>query len=66
MTRRFRGGLEILRDTRLGLGFWFVIEVKRRMGETADAELLHTDALLALYFLSAYRLPPDRDAPDAD
>jgi len=28
------------------------------MGETADAELLHTDALLALYFLGAYRLLP--------
>jgi len=50
----------LLRDTRLGLGFWFVIEVKRRMGETADAELLHTDALLALYFLGAYRLPPEK------
>jgi HEAT repeat protein len=48
----------LLRDTRLGLGFWFVIEVKRRMGETGDVELLHTDALLALYFLGAYRLPP--------
>ena len=59
MTRRFRGGLEILRDTRLGLGFWFIIEVNRRMGETADAELLHTDALLALYFLGAYRLPAE-------
>jgi len=56
----------ILRDTRLGLGFWFVIEVKRRMGETADAELLHTDALLALYFLGAYRLPRERDAFDAE
>ncbi|MGB2613657.1 MAG: MFS transporter, partial [Phycisphaerae bacterium] len=30
------------RDVRLGLGFWFVIEVKRRMGETSDPELLHT------------------------
>jgi hypothetical protein len=56
----------LLRDTRLGLGFWFVIEVKRRMGETADAELLHTDALLALYFLGSYRLPRERDASDAD
>ena len=49
----------ILRDTRLGLGFWFVTEVKRRLGETADAELLHIDALLALYFLSVYRMPPE-------
>ena len=56
----------ILRDTRLGLGFWFVIEVKRRLGETGDVELLHTDALLALYFLGSYRLLPDRDTPDAD
>lgn len=66
MTRRFRGGLEILRDTRLGLGFWFVIEVKRRLGETSDPELLHTDALLALYFLGAYRLPRERDEFGAD
>jgi len=47
------------RDARLGLGFWFVIEVKQRMGTISDPELLHTDALLALYFLSTYRLPTE-------
>jgi len=46
------------RDVKLGLGFWFALEVKRRMGATDDAELLHIDALLTLYFLSVYRLPP--------
>ena len=55
----------ILRDTRLGLGFWFVIEVKRRLGEASDPELLHTDALLALYFLGSYRLRPESDSSRA-
>lgn len=47
------------RDVKLGLGFWFIQEVRRRMGAVADEQLLHTNALLALYFLSVYRLPPD-------
>jgi len=47
------------RDAKLGLGLWFAREVGRRAGRTRDAELLHLDALLALYFLSAYRLPPE-------
>ena len=46
------------RDAKLGLGFWFVGEVKHLAVKTDDMELLHIDALLALYFLSAYRLPP--------
>jgi HEAT repeat protein len=54
------------RDVRLGLGFWFVTEVKRRLGETSEPELLHTDALLALYFLGTYRLLREREEPDAD
>ena len=54
------------RDVRLGLGFWFVLEVKRRLGETSDPELLHTDALLALYYLGTYRLPRERDEFDAE
>jgi len=44
-------------DFKLGLGMWFVTEVKQRMGQVGDPELLHANALLALYFLSAYRLP---------
>ena len=47
-------------DVRLGLGYWFVQETRRRMATIDDEELLHIDALLALYFLSVYRLPPGR------
>jgi len=43
------------RDAKLGLGFWFAMEAKRVMGHCDDAELLHIDALLGLYFLSSYR-----------
>ena len=46
------------RDAKLGLGFWFVQKIRSLMPNIKDPELLHTDALLALYFLSAYRLPP--------
>ena len=49
----------LARDVRLGIGFWFMQEVRRRMDGVKDPELLHADALLALYFLSAYRLPPE-------
>ena len=49
----------LARDVRLGIGFWFMQEVRRRMDAVKDPELLHTDALLALYFLSAYRLPAE-------
>ena len=47
------------RDVKLGVGFWFTREVKHLAAKTSDPELLHTDALLALYFLSTYRLPPE-------
>ncbi len=47
------------RDAELGLGLWFAREVRQRAGQTKDPELLHIDALLALYFLSTYRLPPE-------
>jgi hypothetical protein len=47
------------RDAKLGLGFWFVQKIRSLMDRITDRELLHTDALLALYFLSAYRLPPE-------
>jgi HEAT repeat protein len=50
------------RDARLGLGLWFVAEVKHRMGRVADPELLQIDALLALYFVSAYRPPMEPPA----
>lgn len=46
------------RDAKLGLGLWFAHEIKQRAGQITDSELLHIDVLLALYFLSAYRLPP--------
>jgi len=49
----------LARDVRLGIGFWFMQEVRRRMAGVKDPELLQTDALLALYFLSAYRLPAE-------
>jgi len=45
------------RDPKLGLGFWFIREVKTLMGKIGDPVLLHIDALLALYFLSVYRAP---------
>jgi len=45
------------RDAELGLGFWFIREIKNLLATVDDADLLHTDALLTLYFLSAYRLP---------
>jgi hypothetical protein len=49
----------LARDVKLGIGFWFMQEVRRRMDGVKDPELLYTDALLALYFLSAYRLPAE-------
>ena len=51
------------RDAKLGLGFWFVQKIRSLADKIKDPELLHSDALLALYFLSAYRLPP---APRAE
>ena len=47
------------RDAKLGLGFWFVQKIRSLMPNIKDPELLHADALLALYFLSSYRLPPE-------
>jgi HEAT repeat protein len=47
-------------DVRLGLGYWFAREVRQRVAITDDPDLLQTDALLALYFLSAYRFPAER------
>jgi hypothetical protein len=53
------------RDAELGLGFWFIREIKNLLATVDDADLLHTDALLTLYFLSAYRLPrPPRNEKD--
>jgi hypothetical protein len=49
----------LARDARLGVGFWFMQEARRYIENARDAELVHIDALLALYFLSAYRLPPE-------
>ncbi len=44
----------LARDARLGTGYWFLTEARRRMGRIDDPELLHIDALLALYFLSVF------------
>jgi len=52
----------LARDVRLGVGFWFMQEARRGMGRVKDPELVHIDVLLALYFLSAYRLPAERRA----
>jgi HEAT repeat protein/MFS family permease len=52
----------LARDVKLGLGFWFVQRIRSLMDRIKDTELLHADALLALYFLSAYRLPPESRA----
>ncbi|MBE3097665.1 MAG: MFS transporter [Planctomycetes bacterium] len=49
----------LARDAKLGVGFWFMQEARRYIEKARDAELVHIDALLALYFLSAYRLPPE-------
>jgi HEAT repeat protein len=52
----------LARDAEFGLGFWFIREVRQRMTDATDPALLHIDALLALYFLSTYRLPPPGQA----
>ena len=46
-------------DVRLGMGFWFIKEAKGRAHRAAAPDLLHADALLALYWLSVYRLPAE-------
>jgi HEAT repeat protein/MFS family permease len=47
----------LARDVRLGIGFWFIGQARMHMAAGQTADLLHTDALLALYFVSQYRLP---------
>jgi HEAT repeat protein/MFS family permease len=47
----------LARDVRLGIGFWFMQEARLHMATGQDPDMLHTDALLVLYFLSQYRLP---------
>ena len=49
----------LARDVELGVGFWFMQEARRYMARATDARMLHADALLALYFLSQYRLPAE-------
>jgi hypothetical protein len=49
----------LARDAKLGVGFWFIGEARRQMNRVTDPELMHIDSLLALYFLSVYRLPPE-------
>jgi len=46
-------------DARLGLGLWYLREARSLTAGAEDGELAHAYALLALYFLSAYRLPAD-------
>jgi len=47
-------GFAFLHSPKLGLGLWFATEVRSRLAELAGTELLETDALLGLYFLSRY------------
>jgi HEAT repeat protein len=49
----------LARDAKLGVGFWFMQEARRHLEKAKKPEIAHIDALLALYFLSAYRLPPE-------
>ena len=55
-------GFAFLHSPRLGLGLWFATEVRSRLEELAGTELLETDALLGLYFLSRY----EETGADAD
>jgi len=62
-------GFAFMHNPKLGLGLWFTSEVKIRLeaakgpgGDVgAAADVLETDALLAMYFLSAYRETGEED-----
>jgi hypothetical protein len=57
-------GFAFMHNAKLGLGLWFTSEVKMRLdapsapedgGGLRGSEILEIDALLGMYFLSAYR-----------
>ncbi len=48
----------IYRDTKLGLAFWFLKEVRERLKNIDNKELLKTDILLVLYFLGKHSFSP--------
>lgn len=48
-----------LHDSKLGIGFWAVTEIKHRLDAIASPDMLRLDALLMLYFLS--RFEPEAD-----
>jgi hypothetical protein len=48
-------GFAFMHDAKLGLGLWFASEVQSRLETLRGTDLLETDALLAMYFLSAYK-----------
>jgi hypothetical protein len=55
-------GFAFLHSPKLGLGLWFATEVRSRLAGLRGTELLETDALLGLYFLSVY----EEEAEDAE
>ncbi|HTO22200.1 MAG TPA: MFS transporter [Spirochaetia bacterium] len=57
-------GFAFLHSPRLGLGLWFATEVRSRLAELAGTEMLETDALLGLYFLSRYEETQADDEAD--
>ena len=56
----------LARDVELGVGFWFMQQARIYMVKSTDMDMLHADALLALYFLSQYRLPSEPRAAKAE
>ena len=47
-------GFAFMHNAKLGLGLWFASEVQSRLEPLRGTDLLETDAMLAMYFLSAY------------
>ncbi|HEY9593112.1 MAG TPA: MFS transporter [Spirochaetia bacterium] len=54
-------GFAFMHNAKLGLGLWFVTEVKTRLKGLAGSELLEIDALLGEYFLATYSDTQDED-----
>jgi hypothetical protein len=48
-------GFAFMHNPTLGLGLWFAREVMSRLDVLKGSALLEIDALLGMYFLSAYR-----------
>jgi HEAT repeat protein len=56
----------LARDVELGIGFWFIQQARIYMAKSTDPDMLLTDALLAVYFMSQYRLPPEPRAAKSE